>query len=244
MSGVFTIPLIAGMFFSSLVIGRIISRTGSWKIFLIGGSIVLTIGLAILATIRSDSPYLVVALGMLLAGVGMGATMQNLVLAVQNSVDMRMIGSASASVSFLRSLGGAIGVSALGAVLASQVSSHVRAGLADLGVNAGAAGASGSVPDPAQLPAPIARVVEHAYGIGTAWVFGISAAAALIGALVIPFIREVALRTTNSQPAESLQTAAVTVAAGEGLTEPQDNFTAELTTAELAAATPPSRAAS
>jgi hypothetical protein len=172
---------------------------------------------------------------MLLAGIGMGATMQNLVLAVQNSVSIKVIGSASATVAFLRSLGGAIGVSALGAVLASQVTSHVRSGLAGLGVNPSAAGASGDVPNPASLPAPVAHVVENAYGIGTAWVFGISAVAALIGALVIPFIREVPLRSSNddssdndssdndssdNHTADALQEASIAVAASEGVAEP------------------------
>jgi EmrB/QacA subfamily drug resistance transporter len=224
-SGVFTIPLIAGMFLTSLIVGRIITRTGRWRIFLIGGSISLAVGLGILAFTRSDTPYPVLAAGMLLAGAGMGATMQNLVLAVQNSVRMHDMGSATATVSFLRSLGGAIGVSALGAVLANQVSAHISSGLAELGINASAAGAKGAVPSPATLPAPVAHVVEHAYGIGTAWAFGISAAAALIGALVIPFIREVPLRTTNDEGlGDELQTASITVAAAEGLAESDELF--------------------
>jgi EmrB/QacA subfamily drug resistance transporter len=225
MSGVFSIPLILGMFLSSLIIGRIITRTGRWKRYLVSGGAVLVVGLAILATIRSDTPYWIIALGMILAGVGMGATMQNLVLAVQNTVSMRDIGSASASVSFIRSLGGAIGVSALGAVLTAQVKDHVASGLSKLGVPASSSGSSGSVPDPSALPAPVAHVVESAYGIGTSWIFVISAVAALIGALVIPFIREVPLRTSNAPVREpgtdEIDTptfeAATTVAAAEGL---------------------------
>jgi MFS family permease len=224
-SGVFTIPLIVGMFLTSLIVGRIITRTGRWRIFLIGGSISLAVGLGILAFTRSDTPYPVLAVGMLLAGAGMGATMQNLVLAVQNSVRMHDMGSATATVSFLRSLGGAIGVSALGAVLANQVSAHISSGLAGLGINASAAGAKGAVPSPATLPVPVGHVVEHAYGIGTAWAFGISAAAALIGALVIPFIREVPLRTTNDEGlGDELQTASITVAAAEGVAENDELF--------------------
>ena len=226
MSGLYTIPLVLGMFLSSLLVGRIITSTGRWKIFLVGGSLTLVTGFALLATVRSDTPYAVLAAGMFLAGTGMGATMQNLVLAVQNSVSIKQIGSASAAVSFLRSLGGAVGVSALGAVLAGQVAGHVRTGLSRLG--ASAEGGSG-VADPAHLPAPVATVVEQAYGIGTAWVFGISALAALLGALVIPFIRETPLRTSNLDPEDldseeldpdgPLVTAAVTVAAAEGVAE-------------------------
>jgi MFS family permease len=218
MSGLYTIPLVLGMFLSSLLVGRIITRTGRWKVFLVAGSLTLVTGFAVLATTRSDTPYAVLAVGMFLAGSGMGATMQNLVLAVQNSVSIKQIGSASAAVSFLRSLGGAIGVSVLGAVLASQVAGHVRTGLSHLGVSAGSDAGSG-VADPAHLPGPVAHVVEQAYGIGTGWVFGVSALAALLGALVIPFIRETPLRTSSTEPDESLVTAAITVAAAEGVAE-------------------------
>ncbi|MBV9594814.1 MAG: MFS transporter [Actinobacteria bacterium] len=237
MSGIYSTPLILGMFLTSLIVGRVITRTGLWKRYLVGGGVSLVIGMALLATIRSDTNYAVIAAGMALAGIGMGATMQNLVLAVQNTVSMRDIGSASASVAFIRSLGGAIGVSALGAVLATQVTEHINTGLSKLGVSSGQS-TGNSVPDPSKLPAPVAHVVESAYGIGTAWVFGISAVAALIGAFVIPFIREVPLRTTNAEPESAskaegagvnaatapdgpaiLIMAAETVAAAEGLEE-------------------------
>jgi EmrB/QacA subfamily drug resistance transporter len=218
MSGLYTIPLVLGMFLSSLLVGRIITRTGKWKVFLVGGSLTLVAGFAVLATIRSDTPYAVLAVGMFLAGAGMGATMQNLVLAVQNSVSTKQLGSASAVVSFLRSLGGAIGVSALGAVFAGQVASHVHSGLSHLGIS-GASQAASGVADPAHLPTPVATVVEQAYGIGTGWVFAISALAALIAALVIPFIRETPLRTSNGETAAPLAGAAATLAAAEGVAE-------------------------
>ena len=159
MSGIATIPLVLGMFLSSLIVGRIITSTGHWKRYLAAGGVLLTAGLAVLATMSSTSPYWVLAVGMVLAGTGMGATMQNLVLAVQNSVSIRDIGSSSATVSFVRSLGGAIGVSALGAVLASKVTTTVASGLSNLGVPASALGTSSGTPDLATLPAPVAAVV-------------------------------------------------------------------------------------
>jgi multiple sugar transport system permease protein len=225
MSGnvVATMPLIVGMFLTSLIVGRIITKTGLWKRYLVGGSVALVLGLAILGSTRVGTSYLTLAAGMLLAGVGMGATMQNLVLAVQNSVTMRDIGSASATVSFLRSLGGAIGVSALGAVLATQVKHHVISGLHDLGVSPSGAGSSNAVPDPAMLPAPVAHVVENAYALGTSWVFIISAIAAAVGAVAIWFIREVPLRTTNVDEdglhEDPLQIASETIAAAGGVAE-------------------------
>ena len=74
---------------------------------------------------------------MLLVGIGVGMTMQNLVLAVQNTVPLRDIGAASSSVAFFRSLGGTIGVSVLGAVLARRVTDQINHDLSAAGVPAG-----------------------------------------------------------------------------------------------------------
>nr|WP_222618248.1 MDR family MFS transporter [Nakamurella sp. PAMC28650] len=202
MSGVATIPLVLGMFLTSLIVGRVITSTGKWKRYLAVGGVLLVVGLAVLSTMSATSPYWVLAIGMVLAGSGMGATMQNLVLAVQNSVSIRDIGSASATVSFIRSLGGAIGVSALGAVLASKVTSNLQSGLTRLGIDPSVLGASSGTPNTATLPAPVAAVVKESYGIGTAWAFGISAVAAAVGAIVILCIRETPLRASNVDPEE------------------------------------------
>ena len=71
---------------------------------------------------------------MVLMGLGTGALMQNLVLVVQNTVDVTDVGAASGSVSFFRSLGGTIGVAALGAVLATNVADKIAIGLAKAGI--------------------------------------------------------------------------------------------------------------
>ena len=84
-----------------------VSRTGRFKRFLVGGAIALTAGLAVLGSIDHTSPIWFVGIGMALMGLGVGAMMQNLVLAVQNTVDAaRTSASTSASVAFFRSLGG------------------------------------------------------------------------------------------------------------------------------------------
>ena len=239
MSGLATVPMVVGMFLASLIIGRIITKTGLWKRYLVGGSLALVAGLVVLGTMRADTPYLILAAGMLLAGVGMGATMQNLVLAVQNSVSMRDIGSASATITFIRSLGGAIGVSALGAVLASQVTQHVSTGLRALSIDPTAVGPAGAVPNPALLPAPIAYVVENAYGLATSSAFIISAIAAALGAIAIFFIREVPLRMTTADENdlhESPQPIVSKAPTAEDLTA--EDLTAEGLTGEDLAETP------
>ncbi|MDQ0795085.1 MFS transporter [Streptomyces sp. B1I3] len=199
MSGVMTIPMIAGLFLSSTISGQIITKTGRWKAWLVTGGFLLTAGLGLLGTIRYDTQYWHIAIFMLLMGLGIGMMMQNLVLATQNQVAPADLGAASSVVTFFRSLGGAIGVSALGAVLGNRVTHYVKDGLADLGPQGAALGhggtGGGGIPDLDSLPAPLRTVMEVAYGHGVADVFLFAAPAAFVAFIVTIFIKEVALKT-------------------------------------------------
>src|SRR5205814_157263 len=106
------------------------------------------------------------------------------------------LGAATSSVSFFRTLGGTIGVSALGAVLAGKVGDLVAGGLAKLGITAGGSGASLS--RPAELPAPVRAVVENAYGQATGTIFMYALPLALVALVCVLFIKEVPLRTSNA----------------------------------------------
>ncbi|WP_405898904.1 MFS transporter [Streptomyces sp. NBC_00727] len=223
MSGVMTIPMIGGLFLSSTISGQIITRTGRWKAWLVTGGFLVTAGLGLLGTIRYDTPYWHIAVFMFLMGLGIGMMMQNLVLATQNQVDPKDLGSASSVVTFFRSLGGAIGVSALGAVMANRVTHYVKEGLADLGPQGAALGhggtGGGGIPDLDKLPAPFRTVMETAYGHGVGDVFLYAAPAALVAFVITIFIKEVALKSRAgndaSAPAEA-PAEAVTEAVAEG----------------------------
>ncbi|MFF8937791.1 MFS transporter [Streptomyces paradoxus] len=199
MSGVMTIPMIAGLFISSTVSGQVITRTGRWKGWLVAGGVLVTAGLGLLGTIRYDTEYWHIAIFMALLGLGIGMMMQNLVLCTQNQVAPSDLGAASSTVTFFRSLGGAMGVSALGAVLATRITDYVKDGLAGLGPKGAALGhagtGEGNIPDLSAMPAPIRTVVESAYGHGVADVFLYSAPLALLALLVSLFIKEVPLKT-------------------------------------------------
>ncbi|SDR81289.1 drug resistance transporter, EmrB/QacA subfamily [Friedmanniella luteola] len=196
MAGVMTIPLIAGLFLSSTISGQIISRTGRYKVWVLIGGVLMTAGLGLLATIAFDTNYWVVAPYMFLIGAGVGMMMQNLVLAVQNITAPQDLGAASSFIAFTRSLGGAIGVSALGALLAHRVVSHLTEGLAAAGIDpaqAGAAGGSG-IPNLSLLPEPIRGVVQSAYGSAIADVFLVATPFALLALIIAAFLKEVVLR--------------------------------------------------
>ncbi|MFD7079813.1 MDR family MFS transporter [Streptomyces sp. NPDC059918] len=213
MSGILTIPMIGGLFVSSTVSGQVITKTGKWKAWLVSGGVLLTAGLGLLGTLRYDTPYWHIAIYMALTGLGLGMMMQNLVLATQNQVAPEDLGSASSVVTFFRSLGGAMGVSALGAVMANRVTQYVKDGLAELGPKAAAMGhggtAGGGIPDLDKLPAPFRTVIESAYGHGVGDVFLYAAPFALLGLVLVLFIKEVALK---SKPASHAPTASASVA--------------------------------
>ncbi|MER6852413.1 MFS transporter [Streptomyces flaveolus] len=202
MSGVMTIPMIGGLFVSSTVSGQIITKTGKWKGWLLAGGVLLTAGLGLLGTMRYDTPYWRIAIFMALMGLGVGMMMQNLVLCTQNQVAPGDLGAASSTVTFFRSLGGAVGVSVLGSVMSSRISHYASDTIGSLSPQEQAAAAkssgSGAIPDMDLLPPGIRNWLESAYGHGIADIFLYVAPIALLAFLVTLFIKEVPLRTTGA----------------------------------------------
>ncbi|MEU5093115.1 MFS transporter [Streptomyces sp. NPDC021356] len=203
MSGVMTIPMIGGLFVASMVSGQIITRTGRWKAWLVAGGACLTAGLGLLGTMRYDTPYWHLSIYMALLGVGVGMTMQNLVLSTQNQVAPQDLGSASSTVSFFRTLGGAVGVGVLGSVMSTRISHHAKDTITSLSPHTRAAAAKavsggGELPDMNALPHAVRTWLEGAYGHGIADAFLYAAPCAFVAFLVVLFIKEVPLRTTGA----------------------------------------------
>ncbi|MGV8979317.1 MAG: MFS transporter [Cellulomonas sp.] len=194
MSGVLMIPMILGQLIASTVSGRIVSRTGRYRTLMIIGATTLTIGLGLMGTIRYDTSFVLVGTYMFVLGVGVGALMQNLVLAAQNTLAIQDIGSGTATVAFFRTLGGAVGVSALGAVLGSRVTTLMIAGLTQLGINVSAlSGGTSAIPDVSTLPGPIRTVVEASYGQAVADLFLVAVPIAVVALVAVLFLKEVPL---------------------------------------------------
>jgi EmrB/QacA subfamily drug resistance transporter len=181
-AGLLTLPLVGGLLVASTVSGQLISRYGRWKRYLVAGAAMITTGLGLLATIDHTTPVARIVLFLVVLGLGIGMSMQNLVLAVQNTVDVRDVGAASSLVAFLRSLGGTVGVTVLGVVLSSRVAQLS-------GTGSGLEGLASDTPARAEA-------VRAAYGDGIALVFGIAAIASLLTLVAVLAIREVPLRTT------------------------------------------------
>jgi EmrB/QacA subfamily drug resistance transporter len=193
-AGLLTIPLMAGVLVASTVSGQLISRTGVIKPYIVTGAVMLVIGFLGLGMIDHDTSLVFVSAAMVLVGIGVGMTMQNLVLAVQNSVPLSDLGAASGSVTFFRSLGGTIGVSVLGAVLANRVTADLTTALG--GHNLTSGGGKTSALNLAALPPEVQQIVRQIYGDATAHIFIISAGAAAVGVIAALLLKPITLRTT------------------------------------------------
>jgi EmrB/QacA subfamily drug resistance transporter len=116
-SGLLLLPLMGGMLVASITAGRLVTRLGRYKIFPVIGGALLVVGMWLLSHLGLHTSRLVAGLYMVPLGVGMGLMMQNLVLAVQNAVPMKDLGTGTSTINFFRSMGGSFGTAVFGAVL-------------------------------------------------------------------------------------------------------------------------------
>lgn len=198
-AGLLMIPMMFGIVLSSTIGGKMVSKHGRWKRFVIAGSAMLAVGFAMLATMDHMTSMVFIGVAIFIVGMGVGLTMQNLVLAVQNTVEIHDIGASTSTVTFFRSMGGTIGVAVLGAMVAGQLRDQIMAGLAKLGISPAAGASSGNL-DLKDMPAPIAELVRAAYGDVTGHVFLVSAVLAVMGLIAVLFIEEVPLREQLVHP--------------------------------------------
>lgn len=227
-AGLMSIAMVGGLLVSSIVSGRVISNTGQWKRWLVGGMVFVIVGISLLATIDAATPLMVVGTYMAVMGIGLGATMQNLVLAVQNNTAPEDLGAASSVVAMFRSIGGSAGIAALGAVLAHQVTAKLTEGvtaLAQAGTItpeqlAAMEHSTGDIPDLDALPAPISALYEASFGEAVGHLFLVAVPFAVIAFLCILFIKEVPLRTTLGPTVAESEIEAGLVATGEPVDYP------------------------
>jgi EmrB/QacA subfamily drug resistance transporter len=212
-SGLAMLPLVVGIFSTSISGGQIMSRTGRYKWMPITGSLVVGGALFALSRLAVDTPYVLLAVIMFFFGAGLGFTMQVVVTAVQNSVDRRNMGAATASVAFFRTMGGAVGTALFGAILNTRLTHHLQ----EL-IPAGAAGRLGgtSVNDVTaiqQLAEPARTWVLTAFTQAMDDVFLIAVPIMAVAFVLALTMREKPLGTRGPGPDRDQSEAELTVAA-------------------------------
>jgi EmrB/QacA subfamily drug resistance transporter len=190
-SGLMLIPMMAGLLVTSIVSGRVISATGRYKFFPIFGTAVTTLALVLLSWLDIDTPAWMVSIDMIVMGVGLGSVMQVLVLVVQNSVEFRFLGVATATATLFRSIGGSIGLAIFGNIFATELTYQIASRLPP-----------GVTLPPEQvnpraletLPAAARAVFMPAFTGALHPVFLIAAVTAAVGFMLTWLVKEIPLR--------------------------------------------------
>lgn len=127
-SGLLMAPLMGGVIVSSVVSGRIVSRTGRYKVLTISGLAVATSSLLWLSWCAQHAQSVSqMEIGLVTLGMSLGLVMPNLTVAIQNAVDTRDLGAATSTSAYFRSLGGSVGAAIAGALLNLGLEKSLRA---------------------------------------------------------------------------------------------------------------------
>jgi EmrB/QacA subfamily drug resistance transporter len=206
-SGLRLLPLMAGLLLTSIVTGQLVSRTGHYRIFPIIGTAAMTCGLYLLSHLGVATSTAVSSLYMFVLGAGIGASMQVLVIAVQNAVSYSDLGVATSGATFFRSIGGSFGTAAFGAVFINSLARNLAASLHGLSLPPGVTAASGASPAAlAQLPAAVHAAYIEGYAASLRTVFLIATPVGALAFLLSWTLKDLPLRTTTTatDPADTL----------------------------------------
>jgi EmrB/QacA subfamily drug resistance transporter len=192
-SGLLITPMVGGLLVTSIASGNLIARFGHYRSFPIIGTALMTIGLLLLSRLQVGTPTWLTAAYMMVLGLGIGSVTQVLVLAAQNAVEYRYLGVVSAGSILFRQIGGAIGVSAYGAIFANQLAHNL----------AGKLPAGASVPTTAnpvavrRLPPAVHAVYVTALTASLRPIFLVAAAVSVVGFAIAWRLPELRLRATT-----------------------------------------------
>lgn len=208
-AGLMMIPMMGGMIITSTLVGNWVTRTGKYKIYPLVGQVIITIAMVLLSTLNSGDSLIKVGIYFAIFGIGLGSTMQILVLIVQNSFPITKVGTATGTNNFFRQVGGSLGSALVGSIflsgLTSQISQKLPPALAqaqeqglDLGGFDPSAGVSNLTPGLiSKLPPVISDAIATAYNDALTPVFLMLAPVSVIAVFVLFCVTENELRNTK-----------------------------------------------
>jgi EmrB/QacA subfamily drug resistance transporter len=188
-SGVYLLPLMAGLLVVSIASGRIISKTGKYRLFPIAGTALITLGMYLLSLMGVASSTLQDAVYMLVLGMGIGGVMQVLVIIVQNGVPHSELGVATSGATFFRSIGGSFGTAIFGAIFANVLVGNLARHLHGVSLPHGFSSADATPALLSHLPAAVHAgfVAGYAESIQTVFLVAVPIAAlAFLATWLIP----------------------------------------------------------
>jgi EmrB/QacA subfamily drug resistance transporter len=200
-SGLRLLPLMVGLLTTSIVTGRLVSRWGRYRVFPIVGTATMTLGLYLLSHLGVSTGIWLSSLYMLVLGAGIGASLQVLVVAVQNAVSYADLGTATGGATFFRSIGGSFGTAVFGAVFSNVLVGNLAASLHGLSLPPGVTAASGASPAQlAHLPAAVHAAYISGFATSLQTVFLVGVPFGALAFLLSWTLKDVPLRTTTGTP--------------------------------------------
>ncbi|WP_306318621.1 MULTISPECIES: MDR family MFS transporter [unclassified Streptomyces] len=201
-SGLLLLPMLLSMMVVSLIAGRVTTNTGKYKVFPVVGSVLMIVGLFLLAQMDTGTSRFTSGLYMAVLGAGMGCLMQITMLVAQNSVEMKDMGVASSSTTLFRTLGSSFGVAIMGALFNNRVQDVMAEKAGALGGKFTEQSAQLNADAIAKLPAQVRDAYQFAVSSGTHSAFLLGSAVALVALIAAVFVKEVVLRgSDNLNPA-------------------------------------------
>ncbi len=194
LSGVYLLPLMAGLLLVSIGSGQIISRTGRYRFFPIAGSAFITVGMFLLHLMGVHTSTFLDSLYMLVLGMGIGGVMQVLVIIVQNGVPHSELGVATSGATFFRSIGGSFGTAIFGAIFSNVLVGNLASHLQGIHLPAGFSAADATPALLAKLPAAVHAGFVAGYAESIQTVFLVAVPIAALAFLATWFIPQVELK--------------------------------------------------
>ncbi|WP_406474903.1 MDR family MFS transporter [Streptomyces sp. NBC_01615] len=201
-SGLLLLPMLGAMLAVSMVAGRVTTNSGRYKVFPLVGSVLMIVGLFLLAQMDTGTTRLTSGLYMAVLGAGMGCLMQITMLVAQNSVEMKDMGVASSSTTLFRTLGSSFGVAIMGALFNHRVQDVMTERAGALGSKITEQSAQLDAASLAKLPAPAREAYQFAVSSGTHSAFLLGSVVAVVALVAAVFVKEVPLKGAGAAAAE------------------------------------------
>ncbi|WP_369373240.1 MDR family MFS transporter [Promicromonospora sp. Populi] len=197
-SGLEMTPMMLGLLITSIGSGQLITRTGRYKIYPILGTAVTAVGLYLLSLMDQDTTTVQAGLSMFVLGAGLGMVTQVLVIAVQNAVSYRDLGTATSGTTYFRTIGASVGVAVFGTIFANRLTDELVRAIPDTAQGACGPGAlAASAQTVTQCPPEVQAWFLDAYSGALHIVFLGAVPVAALAFLLTWLLPEVELRTAT-----------------------------------------------
>jgi len=195
-SGLLMLPMMVGVFGTSIASGILISKTGKYKIYPILGTAITGVAMLLMTGLTAETPIWLICFYLFLFGAGLGLVMQVIILVVQNAVDPTMIGTATSTNNYFREVGASLGVAVFGTIFANRLSERLTDVFAGSGATAEGAAQATATLDPQtlnSLPGPIRDLIVSAYAESLAPVFWYLIPFLVIALVLSLFLKQIPL---------------------------------------------------